>query len=87
MRDNEIDSIDRDSADAAPVATPLCAGPGSDISLMALDAAIAAVRFRPAGKPFSAVAGEIKDLAIQTAEVAGDAALRHSGLPEGRATG
>ncbi len=86
MRDKETNESDRDVASAVPAAA-LPGAAGSDISLMALDAAIAAARSRPAGKLFAVAAGEIKDLAGQTAEVADDEAARLSALPQGGAAG
>ena len=87
MRDKEANSIDGDTVDAAPATMQLPAGGGSDISLMALDAASAAACPRPAGRSFAAAAGEIKGLAAQTAQVASEAAAGHSDLAKGRAAG
>ncbi len=56
MRDKETNMSDCDAASAVPPAA-LPGGAGSDISLMALDAAIVAVRSRPAGKLFAVAAG------------------------------
>jgi methyl-accepting chemotaxis protein len=98
MRNKETDAIVYDTVDDVQTgaghvsgedtaATTLPVGPGSDMSLMALDAVIAAAMTGPAGKPFATAAAEIKELAGQAARAADEEAIRLSCFFEGRRAG